>query len=117
MKTPPYPHYPEWTQARFWGFIRSGLRKLHMRYPPMYKVKTKARRPFLGEGRHKWEYQCNVCKEWYFDKQTELHHKEEVGTLKCYEDLPGFVERLFCREEGYEVVCKQCHLKFKKPKQ
>ena len=112
-KTPPFKYYPEWTEARFWSFLRSGLRRMHMRWPAMYMAKNKARRPFKGGGRTKWEYGCNRCKGYFKDKEIEIHHKEDVGTLGCYNDLPGFVERLFCGEEGYEVLCKECHLKEK----
>jgi hypothetical protein len=29
--------------------------------------------------------------------------------LKDYSDLPGFVERMFCEVEGFQLLCKGCH--------
>ena len=40
-----------------------------------------------------------------------VDHKEPAGALSCYDDLPGFVERLFCGEEGMQVLCDDCHSK------
>lgn len=109
-KTPPFSKYPQWTEARFWGFIRSLLRQGSRRWPPIYEAKKEARRPSRGSNkRQKWEYQCAECKNWFPDKQVEIDHIEEVGTLKNYEDLPGFVERLFCSKDELRVICKECH--------
>lgn len=33
-----------------------------------------------------------------------------AGSLKEYDDLPGFVERLFTSVDKLRVLCKQCHL-------
>ena len=112
-KTPPFRAYDEWTEARFWSFIRSGLRRMHMRWPPMYKSKNMARGPYHGGGRTKWVYECSKCKLYFKDKEIEIHHISDVGTLKCFEDLPLFVERLFCGVDGYEVLCKECHKQIK----
>ena len=109
-KTPPFPKYPEWSTAKFWGFIRSALRSKMSRWPPKIEAKKKARRKYQGPNKQqKWEYQCAHCAEWFMDKETEVNHKIECGSLKSYEDLPGFVERLFCGEDGFEVLCKPCH--------
>ena len=43
-KTPPFLAYPEWTTAKFWGFVRSGLREKFNRWPPKYNVIKKAGR-------------------------------------------------------------------------
>ncbi len=112
-KTAPFGAYNEWTEAKFWTFIRSGLRRMHMRWPPMQKAKGLVRRPFHGGGRTKWEYRCSKCTLYFKDKEIEVHHKKDVGTLKCFEDLPGFIERLFCGMEGYEILCKECHKQMK----
>ena len=70
----------------------------------------KARRPYGGEDkRTKWEYQCNECNNWFKTKDVEVDHIESAGSLKSYDDLAGFCERLFCEEENLQVVCKPCH--------
>jgi len=47
-KTPPHPEYPEWTEARFWTFIRSAVRKAHVKWPPPNNLKRKIRRDVVG---------------------------------------------------------------------
>jgi hypothetical protein len=29
--------------------------------------------------------------------------------LNCAQDLPGFVERLFCEQDNLQVLCVSCH--------
>src|SRR5512133_3727619 len=111
-KTPPFDPYPVWTEARFFQFIRTALRQASMRWPAKIEAKKLVRRAYKGDNiRQKWEYQCHACQKWFPDKEIEVHHKEYVGELKTFDDLPGFVKRLFCGVDGFEVNCKQCHKK------
>lgn len=77
---------------------------------------AEARRPSKSQKnpRLKWEFQCNHCRGWHAQKNVEVNHKVPCGRLSSYEDLPGFVERLFCEKDGLEVVCKPCHQQFTK---
>lgn len=109
QKTPPFDHYPEWTQARFWGFLRSALRRASDRFPPKQQAKLLYRRPFIGEGRQKWEYQCVECREWFPEKAIQIDHILPVGQLRDWDNLPIFCKKLFCGVEGYQVMCKPCH--------
>lgn len=110
-RTPPFPAYPAWSTSKFWGFVRSGLRSKWMRWPVRYEVMANAKRkkPPDVEGKHKFEYQCACCKEWWKQADVEVDHITPVGTLKCYDDLPQFVERLFVSSDKLRVVCKPCH--------
>jgi hypothetical protein len=111
-RTPPFAAYPKWTEARFWGFLRSALRTASTRWPPRYEVVHDAKRVYKGENkRQKYEYQCAHCKDWHPQKEVEVDHIVPVGSLKCFEDLPGFCERLFCSKEGLRLLCKLCHRK------
>lgn len=107
-KTPPFHHYPKWTQAKFWSFIRSGLRVKWTRWPPRYEALNDSRKSVIGK-RHKFEYQCSSCKKWFKQKEVEVDHIVPAGTLRCYSDLPRFVERLFVSKDKLRVVCKPCH--------
>lgn len=110
VKTPPFEPYPEWTQARFFGFLRSALRQASSRWPPKYKVLQASRRAYNGENkRRKWEFKCAECGDWFPQKEVAVDHIIQVGTLKKFEDLPGFVERMFCAESGLQVLCTECH--------
>ena len=70
-----------------------------------------ARKPYSGPNkRQKWIYQCAHCKDWFKDKEIQVDHIIPVGTLRCYDDLVGFLKRL-TPEEGFQVLCKECHAK------
>lgn len=101
----------KWSEARYFAFIRSALRRASSKWPVKFDVKNKARRakPLHGKGRHRFEYQCAECKKWWQDKETAVDHITPAGTLRCYEDLPRFVETLFCEEDNLQVLCHGCH--------
>lgn len=109
-RSPPFPHYPEWSEAKFWGYIRSGLRAKWSRWPPKFAVLKDARRKYIGENKlQKWEFQCSVCRCWHPQKAVEVDHIVGAGSLRCPEDLAGFVTRLFVGPLQLRVVCKPCH--------
>jgi hypothetical protein len=101
-----------WTEASFWSFLRSGLRRLSMRWPPIQYVLLSARRKYIGKNKNqKWEYKCFTCKGWFPRKQVQVDHINDCGTLKTYEDLIEFVSTLFCEEDELIILCKECHEK------
>lgn len=98
------------TEAGFWGWVRSALRRRSQVWKPTQEVKKEAKRPYKGENkRQKFEYQCNHCKDWYPEKQINVDHIIDAGSLKSGADLEGFVERLFCEKEHLQVLCETCH--------
>lgn len=96
-----------WTEAKYWGHIRSLLRQGFMYYPAKTAVKKAAGR---RNGRSV-EYQCAACEGWFASKEVQVDHIEPCGSLRSYDDLPGYVERLYCEPEGLQVLCKGCHAK------
>ena len=110
IKTPPFVNYPKWTQAMFFGKLRSTIRRMSSYYPPISEAKNMARRKYTGSNkRRKWEFQCAKCKKWFSDKETVVDHIVPAGSLKTFNDLNGFCERLFCSVNGLQVLCKTCH--------
>ena len=101
----------EWTEASFWGFIRSGLRQMSRRWPPLARLAINAvrRKSQSSNKRLKWEYQCSFCGHWFQRTEVEVDHIAPCGTLKSWQDLSVFAERLFCEPEGLRVVCGECH--------
>lgn len=98
------------SESAFWSFIRSGLRQKSRWWKPITECKLSARRPYTGPlKRQKFEYQCNSCKKWYPEKKINVDHIVPAGTLTCANDLPAFVERLFCEQENLQVLCEVCH--------
>lgn len=83
-----------------------------MAWKPIREAFERARRPNQSSNaRLKWEYQCADCKDWFPAKEVEIDHINEAGSLTCADDLPGFVERLFCEVDGLQVLCTTCHNK------
>jgi len=98
------------TESAFWSFIRSALRQKSRWWKPISLAKQKAKRKYKGSNRRqKFEYQCNKCKNWFPDKLINVDHINPAGSLKCANDLPGFVERLFCEIDNLQVLCSNCH--------
>jgi len=109
-RTPPFVNHPDWSTAKFWSYVRSGLRSTYNKWPPKWNILAKAKRAYEGEGKQqKWEYLCAVCKQHHKQKDISVDHIEPCGSLNSFEDLPGFVERLFVHEEGLRVLCNDCH--------
>ena len=100
------------TEAGFWGWMRSALRKRSQVWKPIQEAKKKVRRDYKGSNtRQKYEYQCNHCKNWFPEKQINVDHIIDAGSLTSGKDLEGFVERLFCEIDGLQVLCETCHNK------
>ena len=98
------------TESAFWSFIRSALRQKSRFWKPILQCKLKARRPYKGPNkRQKFEYQCNNCERWFQEKKINVDHIRPAGSLNCAQDLPGFVERLFCEVDNLQVLCEKCH--------
>jgi 5-methylcytosine-specific restriction endonuclease McrA len=98
------------TESAFWSFIRSGLRQKSRWWKPITQCKLNAKRDYKGPNkRQKFEYQCNSCKKWFAEKNINVDHVLPAGSLNCANDLPGFVERLFCEVDNLQVLCSGCH--------
>jgi 5-methylcytosine-specific restriction endonuclease McrA len=98
------------TESAFWSFIRSALRQKSRWWKPITECKMKARRAYKGTNkRQKFEYHCNQCKGWFPEKQINVDHIVPAGSLNCAQDLPAFVERLFCEQDNLQVLCEKCH--------
>lgn len=98
------------TESAFWSFIRSALRQKSRWWKPITECKLQAKRAYKGTNkRQKFEYQCKACKGWFPEKQINVDHIKPAGSLNCAQDLPGFVERLFCEQDNLQVLCEKCH--------
>lgn len=101
----------EWTEAGYWGFIRGTLRRGARNYPPIARLALeRARRENQSDNKRlKWEFQCADCGCWFPRKEVRVDHVEPAGKLTCYDDLPGFVRRLYCELDNLQVLCIPCH--------
>lgn len=109
-KTPDFPEYPEWSTARFWGFLRSVIRQGWSKWPPKYKALKRQTVPYKGpDKRRKKSIVCEACGGEFKQSDIQVHHIEPVGQLKDFEDLPEFVRKMFVHENKLQCLCKQCH--------
>lgn len=99
-----------YTEAEFWTMIRSALRQKSRWWKPISICKNNAKRKYKGKNkRQKYEYQCACCKDWYKGTEVQVDHIVPAGTLRSFEDLPSFVEKLFCELDNLQVLCSKCH--------
>ncbi len=125
-RTPPFENYPEWSTARFFGFLRSLLRQGFSRYPVKYQVLNSSARLVtmtddegevvlyksgkrVGEPRTYKAYTCAKCNNEFRQKDVQVDHITPAGSLKDFDDLPGFARRLYCAPSGLQVLCTECH--------
>ena len=108
------------TEAGYFGWIRSQLRRMSQRWKPIYEVRKQGRRPANAEDHKRWGRQtkyvntCQVCGEWFPNKHLEVDHNPACGTLGSTEEefakLAGpFILRLLCEAEHLRRVCHECH--------
>ncbi len=98
------------TESEFFGRIISAIRRLTMYWKPKNDYLLTIRRPYSGtDKRTKWEYQCISCQQWFKRVDIECDHIAPVGSFKCFNDAPGYLERAFIEKEGYQALCKECH--------
>lgn len=81
-----------------------------MVWKPISLCRERARRKYTGPlKRQKFEYQCNICKKWFKGTEIAVDHIKPVGPLNCANDLPQFVEGLFCEIDNLQCLCSSCH--------
>lgn len=102
----------QWTKARFFSFIKGGLRSASVRWPPRYGALASA---FCGRkvnpktGRLAKLYGCKNCGHEFPASDVEVNHKEPVIPLSGFDSWDNVIKRMFCEEDGLEVLCKPCH--------
>lgn len=101
------------TESQYWSKIRSALRLAFQYWIPMQKALDKASRPSKSKNKAlKKEYLCKECISWLPRKEVHIDHIEECGSLKSFNDIQGFIERLTIEDiNGFQVLCKPCHYK------
>ncbi len=100
-----------WTESYILSRIRATLRKLSMQMPAIRLLKLANRRPYSGLNRQqKFEYKCAHCGGWFPEKEIAVDHIVPAGSLKSFEDVGPFAQRLlFCGPEGLQILCDKDH--------
>lgn len=93
---------------KLFSFLRSGLRRLWMRWPARGEAIKRARIAVEGQ-RHRWEVPCAKCGNLFKMNEIQVDHQVQCGSLKDWDDIEPFVRNLFCAVEGLQCLCKTCH--------
>lgn len=110
VAAPKTRNHGKFSESEFWQFIRASLRNRTRFWGPKLEALKRARRPSQSSNKRlKWEFECSVCHQWHPQKNVQVHHLEPAGQLNKAEDLPQFVENLFCEVDKLAVICKPCH--------
>lgn len=98
------------TQSMHMSKIRSALRNLSRWWKPFaIALKNASHISYSGKAKRVL-YLCASCNKLHGRKSVEVNHIIPLGSLKTYQDLPGFCERLFVEDiSKLEVLCKDCH--------
>jgi DNA-directed RNA polymerase subunit RPC12/RpoP len=93
------------------GKIRSALRNLSRWWKPFgMALSASAHISYYGK-KKRVNYLCSRCSKLYPRPEVEVNHIVPVGSLKTYDELPGFCSRLFVEDHMLlEVVCRTCHI-------
>lgn len=83
-------------------FVINTLRRASWRWGPRNKAKNAAK---IGRN----QYVCFECKTINPNKNTKIDHKEPVVALTGFVDWNTYIERLYCDESGFQILCRDCH--------
>ena len=99
------------TESEYFSKVRSGLRRTFMYWRPMMVALENASRKYTGDNKRiKKEYHCNGCDGWFQRKLVQIDHKIPCGSLKTFDDIVPFLQRLTQEDVTlYSVMCRNCH--------
>jgi hypothetical protein len=105
----------QWTESRYFSFIKSALRGASTKWGPMHQCLKRAR---VGYG----EYRCDQCgtigppslppKEGGKRRIKNIvadHIHPVIDPVKGFESWDVLIARLFVEEDGYQALCHKCH--------
>lgn len=104
------------TKPNLFTFLRSGLRSLSRKHAPIYEALAEAKTTYKGKPtdadynpRQRFAYRCAMCHSEFPAKGVAIDHREDCGKLASWDDVAGFMQRLFCEKDGLDVLCHTCH--------
>lgn len=55
-------------------------------------------------------YKCAMCQNAFKRQEVQLDHKVEVISVETgFTTWDSYIERLFCKADGFQVLCVNCH--------
>lgn len=82
-----------------------------MRWKPINEIKKQKRFNYTFPGKkNKYAWKCEICNKIIDSSELHVDHIIPAGSLRNSDDLKGFVERLFCEIDGFQILCSSCNL-------
>lgn len=80
------------------------LRRISYQWPARKEAQKKAR---ISRGK----YRCALCGgENFGPKDIQADHiRPVINPHTGFTDYNSYIERLFCDESGYQILCRPCH--------
>jgi 5-methylcytosine-specific restriction endonuclease McrA len=88
--------------SRFRSFLMSALRRASRFWSPARECLGRAR---IARGM----YKCENCSKVVGTKEIKIDHIDPVIPISGFEKWDEVIERLFCEEDGFQAICKECH--------
>ena len=108
----------QWTESRFFSFIKGGLRGISNRWPPKYLAKKRAwvrRGVYLCAGYHSDPHEVPATlppppgKKRRINNSVIDHIVPVVDPVKGFTTWDNLINRLFCEADGLQLLCNDCH--------
>jgi hypothetical protein len=91
-----------WTEAQYWGRLRSALRNTFRYWKPAAIALKRAKRGNM--------FVCAACGAAFKRDSVNVDHVTPCGQLTRHEHIAGFLERLTPEDPAaYQVLCTVCH--------
>jgi hypothetical protein len=90
-------------KSNLFPFIKTGLRRMSMRWPEKNIAFTLAR---VERGK----YKCAICGLLFSRSEVQADHIDPVVDIRNgFEDWDTYINRLFVPADKYQIICKQDH--------
>lgn len=116
--TPKKRNNGQWTEARFKAFIKGVLRDATNKWGPKQTTKKKAwikRGIYKCVGYKRRSHNVRVTLPPSAPGKRRIHNvqvdhiKPVIDPKKGFTSWDDMIERMFCEEEGLQVLCNDCH--------
>lgn len=84
------------------GWLVHKMRRLSYMW---FHRKAALRKARISRGK----YTCAHCTNIFGPKQINVDHIDPVVPTSGWDNWDGFISRLFCKEEGFQILCHGCH--------
>lgn len=84
------------------SWITSRLRGQSYKWPPRNEALVRAR---IERGL----YKCSCCRESFKRDNVQIDHIKPVVPFTGWDSFDGFISRLFCDVDGFQIICIICH--------